>query len=306
MKILVVGPGAMGTLFGGLLSDGGHDVWLLGRRREVIAAIARKGVAVARGGTRRVFRVHATLKAADVGPADLILMSVKAYDTLQACRDALPAVGPHTVVLTLQNGVSNVSALAAVFGRERVLAGVTAQAATLMGPGLVRHAGEGRTSIGELDGSESERLNSVAEAFRRSGIEVEISRSVDSEIWGKLVVNAAINPVTALLRVRNGRLLDWPDTRSLMGAVAREVAAVAGALGVMLPYDDPVAIVETVCRQTASNRSSMLQDIERGVRTEIDHINGAVVREGQARGIPTPVNWTLTQLVRALSEAAEG
>ncbi|HEX2923582.1 MAG TPA: 2-dehydropantoate 2-reductase [Chloroflexota bacterium] len=306
MKILVVGPGAMGTLFGGLLVGGGHDVWLLGRRKEVIASIARKGVTVVRGGSRRVFKVQATLNAADAGSVDLVIVLVKAYDTLQACRDALPAVGPETVVLTLQNGIDNVSSLATVFGRERVLAGVTAQAATLMGPGLVRHAGEGSTSLGELDGQESERVKRIAEALRRSGIEVELTESISSQIWGKLVVNAAINPVTALLRVRNGRLLDWPYTRSLMSAVAREVVAVADAQGIALPYDDPVARVETVCKLTASNRSSMLQDVERGVRTEIDQINGAVVKEGEARGIPTPVNWTLTQLVRALSEAIEG
>jgi 2-dehydropantoate 2-reductase len=306
VKILVVGSGAMGTLFSGFLVDGGHDVWLLGRRREVIAAIARKGVALVRGGTRRAFKVQATLNAAEAAPVDLILIFVKAYDTLQACRDAVPAVGPDTVVLTLQNGISNISSLVNVFGGERVIAGVTAQAATLMGPGLVRHAGEGKTSIGELDGRETERVKRVAEALRRSGVEVGLSGSVNSQIWGKLAVNAAINPITALLRARNGRLLESPDTRSLMGAVVREVAAVAGSQGITLPYDDPVANVEMVCRLTASNRSSMLQDVERGVRTEIDHINGAVVREGEARGIPTPVNWTLTRLVRAMGELPEG
>lgn len=303
---MIVGPGAMGTLFGGLLVSGGHEVWLLGRRKEVISAIAQNGVAVVRGGTRRTMSLNATLSAVDAAPAELIVMFVKAYDTEQACKDALPAVGADTVVMTLQNGLNNVSSLISVFGRERVIAGVTAQGATLIGPGLVRHAGEGQTHLGELDGRETERLKRVATALRQSGIEVEISVSVKSQIWGKLVVNAAINPVTALLRARNGLLLDWPETRILMAAAAREAAAVARAQGIQLPYDDPVARVETVCRLTASNRSSMLQDVERGVRTEIDYINGAVVREGEAKGIPTPVNWTLTQLVRAMAGVAEG
>ncbi|MHB0870853.1 MAG: ketopantoate reductase family protein [Chloroflexota bacterium] len=300
MKLLVVGPGAMGTLFSGMLSLGGHEVWLLGRRPEVIEAIDREGVTIVRGETRQRVAVRATVRAQEVGPAELVLVFVKAYDTLQACKDALPAVGADTVVLTLQNGLNNVETIASVVGRERVLAGVTAHGATLLGPGLVRHGGEGETAIGELGGRVTERLERVAGAFRQAAIEVVVSRAVSSLIWGKLVVNAAINPVTALLRVPNGQLLGHPETRALMEAVATEVAAVAQARGVVLPYDDPWESVETVCRRTASNRSSMLQDVERGIQTEIDYINGAVAREGELLGVPTPVNWTLTQLVSSL------
>lgn len=304
MKVLVVGPGAMGTLFSGMLAFGGHEVWLLGRRTEVVAAIAREGVTVVRGDTRRTVRVNPTVRAGDAGPAELVIVFVKGYDTLQACKDALPSVGPETVVLTLQNGLDNVETIASVVGRDKVLAGVTAHGATLLGPGLVRHAGEGETAIGELDGRETDRLRRVAAAFRRAGIEVELSQAVDSLIWGKLVVNAAINPLTALLRVPNGELLAREDARRLMRAAALEAVAVAQALGIPLPYPDPVERVETVCRLTASNRSSMLQDVDRGIQTEIDLINGAVAREGESHGVPTPVNWTLTHLVRALTDAA--
>lgn len=304
MKLLVVGPGAMGTLFSGLLSLGGHEVWLLGRRSEVARTIARDGVTIVRGEVQRRVAVNATLAARDAGEVEMVLVFVKAYDTLQACRDALPAIGPDTVVLTLQNGLNNVEAIASVVGVERVLAGVTAHGATLLGPGVVRHGGEGESSLGELDGRETARLGRVVGAFHQAGIEVSISRTVNALIWGKLVVNAAINPVTALLRVPNGQLLDRPETRSLMAAAAAEVVAVAKARGVALPYDDPVASVEMVCRRTAANRSSMLQDVERGIRTEIDYINGAVAREGEALGVPTPVNRTLAQLVRSLSPVA--
>lgn len=299
MKVVVVGPGAMGTLFAGLLAAGGHQVWLLGRRREVVEAIQRDGVAIVSARRRRRIRVAATLDAREIGPADLVLMCVKSYDTLEASKDALPVLGPETPVLTLQNGLNNVETIASVVGRERTMAGVTAHGATLLGPGLVRHGGEGETALGELDGRDTERLRRVVEAFRQAGIATEVSSSVGSLVWGKLVVNASINPLTALLKVRNGQLLALPETRDLMAALAREAAAVAQKLGKVLPYDDPVERVETVCRLTASNRSSMLQDLERGTPTEIDYINGAVVGQGEAVGVPTPVNWTLTQLVRA-------
>lgn len=300
MRILVVGPGAMGTLFAGLLAAGGHETWLLGRRPEVVERISREGVILVRGRDQQRIPVKATLDAGEAGSAELVLLFVKAHSTLQACRDTLPALGPDTMMLTLQNGIGNVETIASVVGTGRVLAGVTAQGATLLGPGVARHAGSGDTSIGELDGRETERARRVVAAFRQAGIEVELSGAVTSLLWGKLVVNAAINPLTALLRLRNGDLPARPESRELMAAVAREAASVAWARRVPLPYDDPVARVEEVCRVTASNRSSMLQDVERGAQTEIDYINGAVVREGEASGVNTPINWTLTRLVKGL------
>lgn len=304
MKVLVVGPGAMGTLFAGLLAEGGQEVWLLGRRPAVVETIARDGVAIIQGHRRRRIPVRATLRASDAATVDLVLMCVKSYDTLQASRDALPAVGAGTLVLTLQNGLNNVETIASIVGRGRTIAGVTAHGATLLEPGVVRHAGEGDTAIGELNGGETDRLGRVATAFRQAGIDVKISTSVASLLWGKLVVNAAINPLTALLKVRNGQLLASADTRALMSAAAREAAGVAAALGIELPYDDPVERVEAVCRLTAANRSSMLQDVERGAQTEIDYISGAIVRQGEALGVPAPVNWTLTHLVRAIGSTA--
>lgn len=310
MKLLVVGPGAMGTLFAGLLADGGHEVWLLGRRADVVEAIAHKGVSWIRGNSRNTANVRPILQAAEAWPVDLVLIFVKAYDTLQAARDALPAMEADSVALTLQNGLNNVEAIASVVGRDRTLAGVTAYGATLLSSGLVRHGGEGETIIGELDGRETERLKRVADAFRKSGIRTEVSRHIDRLIWGKLILNAAINPLTALLRMRNGQLLSQQETRALMATLALEGASVVSAKGISLPYENPVEKVEMVCRLTASNRSSMLQDVDKGRQTEIDWINGAVVREGRALGVLTPVNWTIVQLIKALAptlaEPAQG
>ncbi len=298
-----MGPGAIGNLFAGMLAAGGNEVWLLGRRAEVVETINREGVTIEqvwKGSTLRS-PVRATLDAGEAGEVDLVLMCVKSTSTLQATRNALPAVGDRTVVLTLQNGIGNVDVMASVVGRERVLAGVTVNGVTLVGPGVVRHAAMGETTIGELDGRVTERLERVAETFRQAGISVAVSSSVDSLIWAKLVSNASMNPLAALLRVRNGQLLERPDARELLGALAREVAAVAEAKGVRLPFPDPVAKVEGICRTMATNKMSMLQDVERGAPTEIDFINGAVVREGQAVGVPTPVNWTVTRLVKAMT-----
>lgn len=302
MKILVVGPGAIGLLHAVMLTRGRHEVLLLGRRQEAVDAINRDGVTVERvsTGTTSNVPVRATLNASEAGAVDLVLVCVKCYSTLQATKDALPAFGPGTAVLTLQNGLGNVEAISSVVGRERVLAGITGVGVTLLGPGSVRHAGEGHTMMGELDGRLTDRLESVAEALRQSGIEVDLSTEVDSLLWGKVVINAALNPLAALLRVRNGDLVERPDARTLMGAVARETASVAEAKGIRLPYPDPIARVEEVCRATRTNKVSMLQDVERGAETEVDYINGAVVREGEAAGVPTPINWALTRLVKAL------
>jgi len=307
MKILVVGPGAIGSLFAGMLTVGGNEVWLLGRRREVVDTINREGITIQQVWTGATLRmpVRATVDPGDAAPAELIVMCTKSPGTLQATRDALPAAGDGTVFLTVQNGLGNVDTMASVAGRERVLAGVTSNGTILLGPGSIRHSWMGDTTIGELDGQATERLERVAEAFRQSGIKVAVSRSVDQLLWTKLVNNCAMSPLAALLRVRNGQLVERPEARELLRAVVREVSSVAAAKGVTLPFSEAVERVETNCRNNATNKMSMLQDVERGAPTEIDYINGAVVREGQAVGIPTPINWALTQLVKALTYPAE-
>ena len=303
MRILIVGAGAIGSLFAGLLTSGGHEVWLLGRRREVVDTINREGLTIQQVSKCTTLRipVRATVDARDAAPAELVVMCVKSPATLQATRDALPAAGEGTVFLTVQNGLGNVDAMASVAGRERVLAGVTSNGTTVLGPGSIRHSWMGDTTIGELDGRITERLERVAEAFRQSGIKVAVSRSVDLLLWTKLVTNCAMSPLAALLRVRNAQLIERPEARALLRAVVREVVSVAEARGVALPFSETVEKIEANCRRNATNKMSMLQDVERGAPTEIDYINGAVVREGEAVGVPAPINWTLTQLVKALN-----
>jgi len=291
-----------------MLTAGGHEVWLLGRRREVVDAINREGITIQQVWTGATLKipVKATADPGDAAPADLIVMCVKCPGVRQATRDALPAAGDQTVFLAVQNGLGAVGTMAAVAGRERVLAGVTSNGTTLLGPGSIRHSWMGDTIIGELDGQATERLEQVAEALRQSGIKVAVSQAVDQAIWAKLVVNCAMSPLAALLRVKNGQLVERPEARGLLRAVIREALSVAEAKGVALPpFSETVGKVEANCRNNATNKMSMLQDVERGVPTEIDFINGAVVREGEAIGVPTPINRVLTQLVKALTETAE-
>jgi 2-dehydropantoate 2-reductase len=300
MDFLVVGPGAMGCLFAANLGRAGLAVQLLDYRPDRAAEIDRSGIRVeGRGGDYEV-RVPTTA-GTPRGEPGFVLVCVKSHQTVEAARAVRRLLRGNPVVVTLQNGLGHVEALEGVFGVGRVLGGVTSEGATLLGPGRIRHAGRGETVVGprEVAGGAADRL---VEAFNRAGFE---SRSVDRVqdlIWGKLLVNVGINALTALVRLRNGRLPEVPGARRVMEQAVTEAAAVAEAKGVRLPYPDPVDRVIQVCRATAENVASMLQDVLRERVTEVGYINGAIVREGAGLGVPTPVNDTLTALVQALQD----
>jgi 2-dehydropantoate 2-reductase len=223
------------------------------------------------------------------------LVLVKSWQTERAAEQLSRCLAPDGVALTLQNGLGNREALVDALGAERVALGVTTTGATLVGPGRVRPGGEGTTSLGEHP-----RLEPLANLLRQAGFGVESVVSADDLLWSKLVINAAINPLTALLQCPNGELVTRPAARSLMAAAAREAADVAQACGRGLTYSDPAAVSEDVARRTASNHSSMFQDVQRGAPTEIDAICGAIVAAGEAHSVPTPLNRTLWLLVQAL------
>ncbi|HLE97423.1 MAG TPA: 2-dehydropantoate 2-reductase, partial [Candidatus Thermoplasmatota archaeon] len=227
---------------------------------------------------------------------DLLLVTVKAYDTAPAADAARPIVGPATRVLTLQNGLGNAEALRARFG-DRVLAGVTSHGVTFVEPGRVRHAGSGYVRIGAPWGAP---FDDVLDAFRGGGIEADRVDGVWGEIWAKVAVNVAINPATAITGLPNGEMLRAPGLAWVLEAAAEEAAAVAEAVGVTLPPDDLVVRAREVAQRTATNKSSMLQDVERGRRTEIDALCGEVVRLGREHAVPTPVNATLLALVKGI------
>lgn len=297
MNFLVVGPGAMGCLFAARLSKAGHPVTLLDYRQERAVLINRQGVNVE--GITGEYRVQVPAVTGRVSlEPDVALICVKANKTREAAEELATWIGPKTHVLTLQNGLGNVEILEEVLGEHNILGGVTAQGATMLGPGHVRHAGQGETVIGP-DGAFVEEIVS---AFNRAGFETRSVKDVNSLIWGKLIINVGINALTAITRLRNGRLPEIEGTRIVLEEAVKEAVAVAEAKGINLPYPDPLERVLEVCRATAENIASMLQDVISQRLTEVQLINGTIVREAKALGILTPVNRTLTCLVRAIQE----
>lgn len=300
MRFLVVGPGAMGCLFAARLKEAGEDVALLDYRPERAQAIERQGIRVEGVSGEYTARVPVAFGAVTERP-DFVLVCVKSNQTGAAGRIVADLVGREPVVVTLQNGLGHVETLQSIFGPDRVLGGVTSEGATLLDTGRIRHAGRGETILGPRSepGGPAERL---AVAFNRAGFTTRCLDDVTGVIWGKLIVNVGINALTALTRLRNGRLPDIPGTQQVMARAVAEAAAVAEAKGIALPYPDPLDRVLEVCRGTAENVASMLQDVLNERVTEVDFINGAIVREGERWGVPTPANEVLTGLVQALQE----
>ena len=299
MKIVIAGAGAMGCLFAGLLAGAKHELCLLEKDERRVDAIRCSGLSVERDGTELPVSMPAiSSRACDAGIADLLLLLVKAYDTEHAVQACLPAIGPHTTVLTLQNGLGNIEAIKRYVPQSLILAGTTAHGATLLGNGWVRHAGSGDTVIGALAPEGAMRAYAVQEVFRCAGIPTSVAEDIQSVLWGKLLVNVGINALTAIMGVKNGRVEDTEHLHAVMRRAVLEGAAVALRLGISLPYPDPVERTAEVCRATAENISSMNQDIRSGRRTEIDSINGAVAAYAKRLGIATPVNRILTSLVK--------
>lgn len=297
-RIAVLGSGAMGCLYGGMLAEAGCDVVLIDVWKKHIDAINASGLKIeGLSGDRTVRNIRGVTDPAEVGVADLVIVFVKATMTEQAMRDAIPLVGKNTTILTLQNGLGNVEKLCGVVDVSHVIAGTTGHGSTLVGPGHIRHAGMGDTVIGEPDGRRSDRIEALAALFGKAKFSTHISENVMGLIWTKLIVNIGINALTAITGLANGRLVDFPETEELMTMAIGEACAVAKAKGIRFEVDDPAEHTKQIARKTAANRSSMLQDVTAKRPTEVSVINGAVVDEGKRLGIPTPVNVVLTDLV---------
>ncbi len=298
MNIAVIGAGAMGSLYGGYLHAAGCDVLLYDIYHEHVDAINAKGLVIEEPAENREERVHpfATTDPAGIADADVLIVFVKSTATESVARQFKTTVSRDAVVVTLQNGYGNEEILRNVFGKERTAAGVTSEGATFLGPGRIRHAGRGPTYLSMSD-MNNEKLKPFIRCLEQAGFEAHIEKRIHDLIWSKLIINVGINALTALTGLKNGELLDFEETRSLVRELVEEAVSVAGAMGVHLTYDDPVAAVFDVAGKTALNRSSMLQDFDRKRTSEIQFINGAILREAERAGIPVPVNTTITRLV---------
>lgn len=301
MKTVIIGAGAMGSLFGGFLSLSGEEVWLVDIWKEHIDAIRSKGIVIEEKGTTRNISINAAADIRSIGKADFVLYFVKTYHTEKAVTDSLALEKEDTLFLTLQNGLGNEESICRQVDRKKVILGVTGQGATLLGPGHIRHAGWGKTYVGELDGRITEKIDRIFRMFLKAGIETEVSSRIHDLVWEKLFVNVGINALAALLGLKNGQLLDYPETLRLLESLVSEAIEVAKGKGIQI-QGNPMDRVKAVIEATRENRCSMGQDLDRKRRTEIDAINGAVVREAGHLGIPAPYNRMITDLIKVIEK----
>lgn len=288
-----MGAGAVGCYFGGLLARAGHDVTLIARA-EHVEAIRRDGLRMETRTFDERVRVAASADPAAVQGADLVLFCVKSTDTEGAGAQLRPFLGPEALVLCLQNGVDNADRLRTVLPPRQVAAAVVYVATEMAGPGHVKHHGRGELVI-----EPSARSAEAAHALADAGVPTEVSANVRGALWAKLIINCAYNAVSAIAQRPYGENVAGVGIPEVMADVVDECLAVARAEGVQLPGDMHEAVrrlVETMPTQT----SSTAQDLARGKPTEIDHLNGLVVRRGAAHGIPTPANRVLWALVKLL------
>jgi 2-dehydropantoate 2-reductase len=300
MKIAIIGAGALGSLFGGLLAKSGEEVWLFDPiAEEHIARINAYGLIIEGEDQQERIEVKGTTKIEEIGKADLAALFTKASHTEKALKGALPAVGDSTSILSLQNGLGIVEIMEEYVSQAQMLRGVTSQGSTYLSPGRIRHAGRGPTRIGQVSQkADRTRLEETARVFNTAGLETHVETDIKGLVWGKLLVNVGINALTAIYNVPNGELVRDSNLRLIMHGVVREAVEVAHAVGLDFDSEETIRRVEEVCRNTARNISSMLQDVRRGGSTEIDYINGAIVRQGQRLGVETPLNRLLTGLIK--------
>ncbi len=310
MRIGVVGAGAMGSVYAGLLADAGNEVWVVDTCEAHVAAIRENGLSIAGASGERTVRVGATTSPAEVGEVDLIVIATKAMDVREAALAARPLVGSTTVVLPIQNGLGSTEVAAEVFGsdahgNDRVIVGVAGGfGASVSAPGAVHHEGMELVRLGERRGPVTPRLERLAEVWRAAGFRVRTCDDADVLVWEKLVCNVCFSGTCALLDMTIGKAMDDVHAWSVASRCAAEAYDVARALGVALPFDDPVLHVRAFGRAIPDARPSLLLDLKAGRRTEIDVINGAIPRAARTVGAEAPVNETVTALVKALESRA--
>jgi len=297
MKITVVGAGAMGGSYGGLLAVAGHEVSLIDAWREHVEAINRDGLRV--DGVRGEHRVRlpASTEPGSEAPADVVIVFVDANNTEKAAATAKRRLGPDGFAITFQNGIGNVEKLQAALGKERVLGGSSMCSAASRGPGHVCLTHMGLTSVGETDGRARARAEPLIQALRGAGFEAELEANVMGLVWQKFVVNCAVNAISATTGLRAGEFVRLPELDAFQDRVLEEVMAVTRAKGIRLPNPEIARKIKDQCRKKF-NKPSMLQHVEAGRRTEIDALNGALLREAQALGIPMPNNEALVALLK--------
>ncbi len=307
MKILVVGAGALGGTIGALLSATGEEVIFLENDHERARLLNREGLCLLEEGKpERTIPLRVLTNLDGGGPVDLVFISVKSYQTEGAVRAALPAVGEKTRVLSMQNGIGNTECVASIVGGERVLSGITYHSIQHLGPNRLRfRRGIKPIQIAPYQGKLTDEVRRIGEIFNRAGLDTQVADSIEHVIWQKLLHNAVVNPVSALSGMSCDELLADADLQALMRQMCEEIVSVMRARGVPIQDEqDPYRPVIGSQKALGPNRPSMWQDLNRGLRTEIDALNGAVVREAERFRLSVPVNQTIVWLVHAAERRA--
>jgi 2-dehydropantoate 2-reductase len=303
LRIAVLGAGSIGLLFGTLLHESGNEVTLYNRNRSIVRAVRRNGARVREG--RRLIRTSVPIETPPkrLRGHDCVIVTVKAYDTSDVARKYHGKVESGTAVLSLQNGLGNYETLSHHLGKGKMVVGSTTEAALMERPGIVVHTGHGKTWLGEYDGTDSSRCHQIGQLLRKSGLPASTTRDIRSVLWTKAIVNSAINPLSALTHLNNGQLGQSEPLRSIMKETIYEGTAVARAERVGLDSGQLMRFTRRVLHATSQNKSSMLQDIESRKRTEIEQLNGMIIRYGKEHGIQTPLNRVLLDLVKTLERS---
>ena len=291
MKFIIFGAGAIGSLFGGLLSTK-NDVLLVGRK-EHIEAIGKRGLKI-EGATEGIFYPKIEW---DGSKYDFVILATKAYDTGRAVDEISKRFGKIPII-SIQNGLRNEDIIAEKIGSKNVIGGVTNHGVTFIENGRIFHAGKGETIIGEITGEITERIKKICKAFNECGIETRISSEIKKEKWKKAIVNSAINGLTTVLKCRNGEIIKNEHTKYLIKKICMEGIEIADAEGIEIGKEI-VNKVEEVARNTSENISSMLQDVLSGKKTEVDEIIGEMVRRAKKHGINACINETIWAIIKA-------
>ena len=300
MKIAILGTGAMGSVYAGLLASAGHDVWAVDTWKDHIEAIREKGLRVEGASGDRTVRVHATTRAEDAGECDLVILATKAMHVTQAAENARALLGPSSVVLSIQNGLGGPDSAARVLGRERVVVGVVGGfGASIKAPGHAHHNGWELVRLGEFAGPVSARLEKIAEVWRSGGFKVKCFDDIDQLVWEKLICNVCFSGTCAVTERTVIEVMEDPDTWRIASGCASEAFSVAKARKVKLDFDEPVAYVRAFGMKIPNARPSMLLDHMAGRASEIDAINGAIPPAAAAVGVAAPYNEVISGLVRA-------
>lgn len=305
MKIAILGAGALGSVIGGRLAQAGNRVTLINRNAAYLEAVRREGLILDERGRREAIRLDVAATPEGLAPVDLVIVLVKSFDTAATIARARGLVGAQTTVLSLQNGLGHEEILAEAVGAEKVIAGKTYVGGVMTAPGVITAGSIGKlTVIGELSGQITPRIEAITAAFNAAGLSCAGSENILGAMWDKLLVNVATGALSALSGLDYGNLYDLPEiAETAQGAVA-EAMAVAQGLGITLETTQPSeAWAKAAAGLPFGFKTSMLQSLERGARTEIDFINGAVVRGGRQLGIATPVNATLVACIKGRERA---